>query len=169
MHRRFTVVLLVVALAMVGTSANARQRDDWGNVEKLKTGTPIQILLKSGGGIYGEFTGASDTNVEVDLRDGSGAGNVARDDVKSITLLYIYPPPGPDAHKWVGIGAAAGAATGAAIGGVNDVSHGSNYHWAEGAFAGALVGMIGSVVVFGGVTIVKTARFKREKLVYAAR
>jgi hypothetical protein len=169
MHRRVTVVLLILALAIVVPSADARQRDDWSNVERLKVGTAVRILMKSGGGIYGNFTGASDTSVEVGLLDGSGAGNVARDNVKSITRLYIDPPPGPDAQKWVLVGAGVGALTGAAVGGARDVSRGTNYDWAAGALGGALLGMMGSAVVFAGTAFVRTIRFKSEKVVYAAR
>jgi hypothetical protein len=169
MHRRVTVVLMILALAVVIPSADARQREDWGNVERLNVGTAVRILMKSGGGIYGNFTRAGDTSVEVDLLDGSGAVNVARDQVKSITRLYMYPPPAPNPEKWLFVGAGVGALTGAAAGGAHDLSHGTNYNWAAGAFAGALVGMLGSAVVFAGTTIVRTARFKSEKVVYAAR
>jgi hypothetical protein len=169
MHRRAIAVVLAILLACGAPRAWARDVHDWENLQKLKPGTPVQVLLKSGGGLNANFEVASDTSVQVIMLDGSGANDVPRNNVKSITQLYIYPPPGPNAQKWVLVGAGAGAVTGAAIGGARDLSHGSNYRWAEGAFGGALLGMMGSVVVFGGVSIVKAIRFKSEKVVYAAR
>jgi uncharacterized protein YcfJ len=171
MRRRITVMVAIVMLTIAGVAkdADAWQRDDWGNVERLKAGTAVRISLKSGGWIDGNFTGADDALLQVNLLDGSGAGNAPRDDVKSVTLLYAIPPPGPDIHKWLLVGAATGAVAGAAIGGSRDVTHGSNYHWAEGALAGGLFGMMGSAAVQIGVTVVRGARFRTKKVVYAAR
>lgn len=134
MHRRAIGVVLAIWLALGASGAWARDRGDWANLQRLQAGTAVQVLLKSGGDLRANFEHASDTSVQVIMLDGSGARDVPRDEVKSITRLNAYPPPGPNAQKWLLAGAAIGAVTGAAAGGVHDVNHGTNYQWAEGAF-----------------------------------
>ena len=169
MHRRAIGVVVAIVLAFGAPGAWARDKSDWTNLQRLKTGTAVQILLKSGDRLLANFELANDTSIQVNMLDGSGTRDVPRDDVKSVTRLHVYPPPGPNAQKWLLTGAAIGAVTGATVGAVRDANHGTNYQWAGGAFGGALFGVMGSVVLFGGSAFVRAVRFHSDKVVYAAR
>jgi hypothetical protein len=171
MYRR--ILCVVLAAAVIGTQANAakitKDTSDWANVQGVKVGTPLLIAMKSGPAVRGNFESASDTSVEVMRWDGGGEETVARDEVKTITRVVGQGLAPDQVRKRLLVGAAIGAVAGAAVGGSRDIRQGTNYKWALGAPAGAML----AIPVAGAVTIVtilvQGAKLRGEKTVYASR
>jgi hypothetical protein len=172
MYRTILWVVLA-AVAVTGTPASAakaaKDTRDWANVQSVKPGTLLLIAMKGGSAVRGNFESATDTSVAVNRWDGGGEETLARDEVKTITRV-VGQGLGPDqVRKRLLIGAAVGAVAGAAVGGSRDLRQGTNYKWAIGAPAGALLGIPAAGAVTIVQILVQDAKLKGERTVYASR
>jgi hypothetical protein len=168
---RQALAVLIAILLLVPKLA-AKNNNDWARVKKLKRGTSVEILLWSGGIVRGKIDGVTDAGLNLDMidRGNSQIGlqhELDRAGIHEITTVRQLSLP--DSHRWIVTGAVAGAGIGLAGGAVADIRHGGNYHWLEGAFGGALAGLLLSCLALGAVGVVDLGHADhREKVVYSA-
>src|SRR5277367_2277997 len=157
--RQILAVLLAALLA--APALPARDNHDWANVEKVKLGTHVRVLLWSGESLGGELDAVSDSTLRLSVADRSApqtgwSRTVDRASIHRIARVRQNELPNP--HHWLVAGAVAGGVAGVATGAVQDARHGDNGRWIVDGFAGAVAGFLAAVAVVGAVAIVKTAR-----------
>src|SRR5258708_39636801 len=130
MRRTLTAVLIVLLFAR---EVPARSNHNWENVEKLKHGTTVRVLLWSGEElISGEVYAVSNVGLQLATVGSSGPGvgwlrHIDRTSIRRI--VRIRKPNLPDPERWMIRGAGAGGAIGLTTGAVSDIRRGDNYQW----------------------------------------
>lgn len=158
MRRVLAILLSVVFFAPL---LSARSSRDWKNVEKLKSGASVLILLWNGERLNGRVDRASRTELHLTTLDSQST--IDRSRVRKI--IRIRGAELPDPGHWMIRGALVGGATFGAWGGIHDAVHHSNEaHWFTGALGGAGLGFFGSCVALTGVGVV--AMFRHNTVVY---
>jgi len=157
--RQILAVLLAALLA--APALPARDNHDWANVEKVKLGTHVRVLLWSGENLGGELDAVSDSTLRLSVADSSApqsgwSRTLDRGSIHRVSRARRNDPPNP--HPWLIGGAVAGGVAGVAVGAVQDAKRGTNGRWLLGGFAGAVFGFVAAVAAVGTVAIVKTAR-----------
>lgn len=150
---RRVVTILLVALLLC-PDLPARDLHKWQNVEKLRHGTTVSVVLWNGGEIKGKFEFATDSSVQVaasnvDAYDPSSIQTIDRTSIRRVIRLraawYM-----PNERTWGTVGAVGGAGAGAIAAGV---SYGDGLHAFFGGLAGALFGWLAGVLA-GGVVMI---------------
>jgi hypothetical protein len=155
--RRVLVSLLAILFSVPGLSA--RDKSDWANVQKLKPGTPIAILLWAGEQLRGHLKAADASGLRLTWLDWNGtlispAHYVDRMFVRKIVRFRHSKLP-QDPGRIIIISTVAGGAVGATSGAIYDATHHNNAHWLTGGLAGAGIGFLGSCVVLGGIGVIE--------------
>jgi len=167
MRRTLTAVLIVLLFAR---EVPARNNHNWENVEKLKHGTTVRVLLWSGEELSGEVDAVSNVGLQLATvgSSGPGVGRLRHIDRTSIRrIVRIRKPNLPDPKRWMIRSAVAGGAIGLTAGAVSDIKHGDNYHRFGGALGGAELGFFASCAALTAVGAVDLAQAVRgEKVVY---
>lgn len=155
--RRVLTALLVVLLLC--PDLPARDIHKWQNVEKLRRGTTVDVVLWNGGEIKGEFEFATDSSVQVaasnvDAYDPRSIQTIDRASIRRVirlrAALYV-----PNEHLWGAIGAVGGGAAGALSAGI---SYGDGFHAFFGGLGGALFGWVGAMVASVVVVLAQMPR-----------
>ena len=152
MRRTLTILF---ALLFIAPGLSARSKSDWANVEKLKPGTLVQVLLWNGEKLRGRLDGADDAGLwltKMDRRNirGGPRANVDRASVRKV--VRFRQPSLPDVGKWMFAGTLAGGVIGVVSGAIYDGIHHSNeLHWLTGGLGGAGAGFFASCLVLTGV------------------
>src|SRR5688500_1332136 len=157
----FTLVLMlcVVFAPTVAVMAQQSAHRDWSAVQGLTQGTKVSVKMKNGETVEGESGSVSDAGITVSRKD--LAIILRREDIKK-----LYRVGGKQVGKTTLIGLGAGAAAGAAIGGVVAVA-GGPHETGEAHLPVFILGAGGAVIgtAAGGVT----GLFRRKKvLIYEA-
>src|SRR5271169_6154963 len=124
MRRAITIMLAILTLA---PELPAKDKFDWGNVEKLKTGTLVLVVLKTGETLAGRFDSATSAELSITTQGRTYPGSqpvrdIDRESVRRIfRVRHSHNPPDPE--KWMLVGTLGGAAVGAAAGGIYDATH----------------------------------------------
>ena len=120
MKRRTLPLLLIVLLVSSQTSWVAAQQtstaNNWSAVQQLGTDEKVVVKRKDGKEFKGRMIEATETTLRID-RNGKPF-EIARADVRRVEVVERKANKG----KWALIGAGAGAATGAIIGGAQAAS-----------------------------------------------
>ncbi|MFY9752781.1 MAG: hypothetical protein WAJ92_09080 [Candidatus Acidiferrales bacterium] len=168
--RRTVSIAIIFLLLAPGVSARSKQ--DWENVKRIKEGTAVEIFLRSGERVRGEFESASDAAMEVYTLDrmNTQAFSMRRIDRTIIQRVVSFRQPNlPDLRKWMVAGAIGGSAVGVTVGAVEDVRNGTNFRWLEGGFAGALLGFFASCAALTVTATVESVRgLHGRKVVFEA-
>ena len=166
--RRFISITLCFLLL---TTELFAKTSDWNNLNKLKAGDTINVSMKGGGDVEGEFHSFKDTSLRLAVftsRD-SGFGSfrdIERDKIRKI--VRVNHPRLPNPHKLVTTGAIVGGAAGAitaAAHPMENVPPGGNV--ILGGLAGAAIGMVGSAAVGLGIGVHAMAH--RSTLIYESK
>lgn len=149
----------VLAVALLCPDLPARDIHKWRNVQKLRPGTTISVVLWNGGEINGQFEFATDSAVQVaasnvDAYNASSIQTIDRSSIQRVVRLRSTPYV-PDERKWGAVGAVGGVGAGALAEGI---SHGDGLHAFFGGLGGALFGYLGGILAGG---IVMTAQAPR--------
>lgn len=151
--RRILAALL--ATLVFTAQMAARPAHDWGNVEKLKRGTPILVLLWTGENLSGRIEAVDGTGLRLTpfewMNGGIGSVRaVERANIERISTIHQHLLPNP--RRWMIIGTVAGGAIGATAGAISDANNRySEARWFTGGLAGAGLGFFGSCVALAGV------------------
>lgn len=131
------VVAAVLAILLLCPGLPARDIHKWRNVEKLRRGTTVMVVLWDGSELNGQVQFATDSAVQVaasntDAYETSSIQTVDRRSIRRVirvrAALYV-----PDQQRWGVIGAVGGGTAGAMSAGI---SYGDGAH----AFFGGLAG-----------------------------
>ncbi|HEV2206029.1 MAG TPA: hypothetical protein VGR36_05790 [Candidatus Acidoferrales bacterium] len=171
--RRVLTALLVALLLC--PDLPARDVHQWRNVQKLKRGTPVQVVLWNGTDVYGRIHSVSANGIEVSVPDSVTAKSnwiqaVHRPSVREVVRrsgqMYL-----PDPHRWMIAGAVAGAAGGVASGAISDARHGYQGRWLFGgligSFGGAMLGVMSAAVV--AIVQLPAAIAHRQRVIFEAQ
>ena len=164
--RRALAILLSVAVFAPHLSAQSTR--SWENVEKLKPGTPLRILLWNGEQISGKVDGTSETELRLIMRDSERTidRTIDRSEIRRIVRIRHGDLPDPD--RWMIRGALIGGAIGVTQGAIRDSTHHSNQgSWLTGGLAGAVLGFFASCAALTGVGVV--ALVHHDTVVYEDR
>jgi hypothetical protein len=148
MKRKTLPLLLIVLLVSSQTSWAAVQQtsaaNNWTAVQQLGTDEKVVVKRKDGKEFKGRMIEASETTLRID-RNGKPF-EIARADVRRVDVVERKAQKG----KWTLIGAGAGAATGAGIGGIqySPDRDDSAIYIGAGMLLGAGIGAV-SGLVFG--------------------
>ena len=168
MFRKFACLFAALFLA---TYLPARTHNDWQNVKKLKSGTPVSILLWSGDAIHGRVNAVDDTGLRIVAFDRTNSGIDSPLDVNRATvsrIVRIRQPHLPDPGRWMIMGALVGGVIGVTSGAIYDGTHHANGRWLTGGMAGAGLGFFASCASLAavGAVDVGTLVFHHDKVVY---
>jgi hypothetical protein len=157
--RRTLAVLFTVLL--FSPHLPARTHHDWANVEKLRPGTEVRILLWSGGNLSGHVYNVSQSGLQLascfpPQTSGSWLHTIDRATIRKI--VSNSEPKLPDPGKWMAVGAVAGGLVGVTTGGFN--RNGESYNGFTGALGGAGMGAFAALPV---VTVVGLHRAVHHK------
>ena len=171
--RRVLVSLLAILSCVPGLSA--RDKSDWANVQKLKPGTPVAILLSAGEELRGYLEAADASGLRLTWLDRNGtliasSHHVDRMSVRKIIRSRHSKLP-QDPGRIMVVSTVAGGAVGATSGAIYDATHYNNAHWLTGGLAGAGIGFLGSCVVLGGIGVIEGSvqLFHHSVVVYEDR
>jgi hypothetical protein len=171
--RRICAALLVVLL--LSPDLPARDVHQWQNVEKLKRGTPVLILLQNGTEITGEVETVTDSAVEVAVPDSANYQVAWIQTIQRPTIRRITRTPGrphlPNPGRWMLVGAVAGGAAGVASGAVSDARNGNQARWLIGGLAGSFGGAMFGLVAAAWVGIVQFPRaiLRHKRVIFEAQ
>jgi len=115
--RRILTILFAVLFIAPGLSA--RSKSDWANVEKLKPGSTVLIVLSSGEELRGRLDGADDARLwltKMDRRNIRGGSRQSVDRASVRKIVRFRQPRLPDAGKWMFASTLAGGAIGVVSG-----------------------------------------------------
>lgn len=146
--RRTLAALLVVLL--FSPQLPARTNHDWSNVEKLNSGTEIQVLLWSGVKLKGRVYDITDAGFHLAWYPPPQPGESWLRQIDRTTIRKIvcdHELNLPDPGKWLTVGAVAGGVIGATAGGIHDIRHGENNNWFLGGLGGVGMGFFATVPV----------------------
>jgi hypothetical protein len=164
MRRTFAALLIVL---LVVPELPARSNGNWKTVRKLKPGTSVEVLLRSGENISGEVEGVSDTGMQIATVGGNVDPRVGwlRDVYRASIrrIVRIRRTSLPDSKRWMITGAVAGAAVGVTTGAVQDAEHGNNGRWILGGLGGAGLGFLVSCGALAAVVTVQVARLPHHR------
>src|SRR5271163_534973 len=152
--RQWIVALMILPiLAVLAPELPARTNTDWDNVKRLKQGSSVEVLLRDGTYLRGNFDGANDAGLEIAMADRNDpqisiTREVQRSSIRRIVQVRMRQLP--DSKRWMITGAIA------------DGTHGTNYRWLAGGLGGAMAGFLGSCVVLAAVTGVEGAKGGRR-------
>lgn len=153
------VVAAVLALLLLCPALPARDIHNWRNVEKLRRGSTVKVVLWNGGEIDGRIEFATDSTVEVDASnvdayDAHSIQTIDRTSIRRVIRLRgaVYFP---DERRWGAIGAVGGGAAGALSAGI---SYGDGFHAFFGGLGGALFGWLGGMISSAVVVLVQIPR-----------
>lgn len=172
MRLAFLGLLAVLALS---PGLLAREKSAWANVEKLRPGTPIFVVLQNGQELRGELEAVDANGLRLTTLDRRGAliaSNYRVDRTSIRKIVRFRRPKLPNPGKWMLIGTLAGGAFGATAGAIHNASHkGDAVPWPITGLAGAGVGFFGSCVVLAGVGATDSAIliFRHSATVYEAK
>jgi hypothetical protein len=151
------VITLLFATLFFAVQLSARAVTNWENVEKLKPGTPIWVLLWTGENVAGRVEGVSGTELRVTPFEWTNGGvwtlhEVKRANVQRITRIYHHRLP--NSRHWMVVGTVAGGAIGATTGAISDANHHtSTARWFTGGLAGAGLGFFVSCGALAAVGV----------------
>jgi hypothetical protein len=150
------ILVSLLATLSLTVHLSARPAHDWGNLEKLKRGTPILVLLWTGENMSGRVDAVNGTGLRLTPfeRMNGGIGSVhevERTNIERISTIHQHRLPDP--RRWMIVGTVAGGAIGVTAGAVSDANHSgpSTWRWFTGGVAGAGFGFLGSVAALAGV------------------
>ncbi|HEX5424232.1 MAG TPA: hypothetical protein VFW94_11835 [Candidatus Acidoferrales bacterium] len=166
------VIAAVLAILLLCPGLPARDIQKWRNVEKLRRGTTVVVVLCNGGEINGQVEFATDSAVQVaafntDAYETSSIQTIDRTSIRRVirvrAALYV-----PDQQRWGAIGAVGGGTAGALSAGI---SYGDGAHAFLGGLAGALLGGLAGMIASAVVMIAQAPRayFHHPKIVFEAR
>jgi hypothetical protein len=166
---RPTFFVLVVALLLV-PECFARNRSDWKNVQRLKPGSEIMIVLSDGRHTEGCVRSATDSKLEIVVPGGSyPAGgrdqNLDRRDIEKIMRVHTHDPFAPDPKLVLALAVAGGAVIGTTVGAIGDAEHGNNGRWLAGGLGGAGIGIFAWMAFYAGVSVFDLATLARHRTV----
>lgn len=141
--RAFAPLLCVLALSCASVAQTGKS--SWENLRQLKVDQKIQIAETSGAKHSVYFLSASDSAIR--FRENIGERSIERSAIRSVKLTD--PRRGRNALIGLGVGAAGGAALGAATAPSNGILGGKGF----GAFA---VGLLGAAIGAGAGAILPT-------------
>jgi hypothetical protein len=127
MCRTAAILVLMLVLAPVTRAGVSRS---WNNVEKLKPGAPIAVMLWNGGKIRGLLVSAGDRGLRIDVYARFPVGtsrvrDVSRRNIRKIVLVRAEQNlPGP--ASWAKRGAMVGGAAGVGLGVHDDIKYRSS-------------------------------------------
>src|SRR5271163_2888532 len=169
--RQWIVALMILPiLAVLAPELPARTNTDWDNVKRLKQGSSVEVLLRDGTYLRGNFDGANDAGLEIAMADRNDpqisiTREVQRSSIRRIVQVRIRQLP--DSKRWMITGALAGGGAGLIGGAIADGTHGTNYRWLAGGLGGAMAGFFVSFVALAAVGGVEAAKGSRhENVVY---
>lgn len=159
-HHYVAVVFVIAALLLSPIRLCAQSgTGDWSRVSSLISGTKVSIKLKNGKSLKGTLTGASDSNITLNVKNNNQ--DIKKDDVQSVYLVS-----NKSAAKATLIGLGVGAGAGAVVGGIG-ASNDDYFDSLDSAVVAGLTVVGAGVGALTGFLIGKTGNKKR--LIYQAR
>lgn len=168
------VLAATLALLLLCPGISAHNVHNWANVSKLKRGTPVWIVLHSGGNVTGRINSVTDSAVEIMIRDRDPYEPPRIDTIDRTAVHSVMRMRGPryvpDARRWMIVGAVAGGTAGIVSGAISDANSRNQGQWLvrgfAGSLAGASLGLVSAVVVLLAQT--PGAFLRRNKLIFEA-
>lgn len=164
-----TFVLLLLCPGVL-----ARDIHNWGNVTKLKRGTPVLLVLRSGRDVTGQIESLTDSTVQLGVPDSDNyqAGwiqTIERTAIRKVVRMR-RPLYYPDTQHWIVAGALVGGSAGVASGAISDIRHGNQARWLIGGFVGSFAGasLGGAAAIVVVLAQIPGALLGRNKLIFEA-
>ncbi len=144
---------------------SAKPPEDWNHVEKIRWDTPVRVEIWSGEEVVGRFQSATDTAIQLKVRDSKQHGltvrrDLAREDVHVVEQLGRQHQ---DPYKLMGSAQIIGGVSGAIAVGVL-----AGKAWPIGVLAGGAAGALAGTMLGGTAAIVSETRSRQHKVVYQA-
>jgi hypothetical protein len=166
---------VLIAAMLLCPNLRAGDIHNWGNVRKLKRGTPVLIVPSSGANVSGRFESATDSGMRVavpDRRD-PRAASIRTIDRRSVRRVVREAKPVylPNPKHWMIAGAVAGGTAGVIAGAAEDATEGNDGHWFTKGVAGAGAGVLAVSVASLALAAVQIPRFmsRREKIIFESQ
>lgn len=159
-------ILILCVLTAFSSQSFARSHN-WTRVEKLKSGTSLQVDLWKGPAVVGKLDSVSGSAVRLKLWDDTPMEPISRGDIRRIIQLRRSHLKDP--HKLLVTGAVIGGIAGATSVAVldrNDCQGCKGFRIVLGGVAGAWFGFLGAAVV--GVGLGTADLVHHSKVIYVA-